>query len=209
MRLTQSGPAVIRQNKETTVTKKSASAKEAIPEADIGSEESVDKIRDIIFGTQMRDYERKFSQLEERMMKEVNRLREEQDQRLKSLEQSIDRELESLLKRLDGEHDDRLAAEQDLSEALACNTEQLRAELAGLDGDMKQTAAELKQQIEQQSHALNEEIGTRQAETGDRLTRETGSLREQKVDRSALSALFNELAARIADDSLLEGGGKA
>ncbi len=191
------------------MTKNSASAKQTLSEADAGSEGSVDKIRDILFGSQMRDYERKFSQLEERIMKEVNRLREEQEKRLASLDQSIDRELKSLVKRLSGEHDDRLAAEQDLSEALASHAEQLRAELAGLNENLKHTAGELQQQIEQQSHSLNEEIGARQAETGDQLARETGSLREQKVDRSALSALFNELAARIADGPLQEGGGKA
>ena len=181
-------------------TKKSASAKQAA--ADTGSEESVDKIRDIIFGPQMRDYERKFAQLEDRIMKEVKRLQDEMDKRLTALEQSIDRELDELVKRLDGEHGDRLAAEQDLSETLASHVEQLRAELAGVD-------EELKQQIDQQARALNKEIKTRQSATDKRLEQETGSLRESKVDRSALTELFNELAARIAGEKAAEGGGKA
>jgi len=157
----------------------------------------------------MRDYERKFSQLEQRIMKEVGRLRDEQAQRLDALEQSLDRELAALSKRLGGEHDDRVAAEQDLSEAMASSAEHLQAALATLDEELKQAAGELQQQMQQQSRALSEEIGARQAETGDRLEHETGVLHAQKVDRSALSALFNELAARINDDVLQEGDGKA
>lgn len=180
------------------MNKKSADAKQAAPEIEVGEEESVDKIRDILFGSQMRDYERKFSQLEERIMKEVGHLRDEQSKRFDALERSIDREFEALVKRLSGEHDDRLAAEQDLSEALASSAEQLRA---ALDEGLKHTTEALRKQIDDQSRELSEDIGTRQAETG--------ALQAQKVDRAALSALFNELAARISDGSLPEGGGKA
>jgi len=210
LRAKVSGTLNHQTNKEVIVTsKKGTSAKQALPETHAAGEESVDKIRDILFGSQMRDYERKFSQLEERIMKEVSRLREEQEKRLTSLEQSIDRELDSLLKRLDGEHDDRLAAEQDLAGALVSHAEQLRSELAGLDEGLKQTAGALQRQIEQQSRTLNEEIGARQAESGERLARETGDLREQKVDRSALSTLLNELAARIAGSSPLPADGSS
>lgn len=200
-------PAVDCQHKEIIVNKKSADIQQAVP--DVGGEESVDKIRDILFGSQMRDYERKFSQLEQRIMKEVGRLRDEQAQRLDALEQSLDREFAALSKRLGGEHDDRVAAEQDLSEAMASSAEHLQAALATLDEELKQAAGELQQQMQQQSRVLSEEIGARQAETGDRLEHETGVLHAQKVDRSALSALFNELAARISDDVLQEGDGKA
>ncbi len=180
------------------MTKKSASAKASpAAEAGIGEEESVDKIRDILFGSQMRDYERKFSQLEERILKEVGRLRDEQAERLAALEQALEREMTDLVKRLDGEHDDRLAAEQDLA-----------GTLAGLDETLQQATAELRQQLEQQARTLAAEIAARHAENGERLQQEAATLREQKVDRSALSELFNELAARLGG-ALPEGGGKA
>ncbi len=183
-------------------SKKSVSSKQATAESDIDTQESVDKIRDIIFGTKMRDYERKFLRLEERIMNEVNTLRDEQEKRLAALEKSIDRELDALVKRLDGEHTDRLAAEQDISEIQASNGEQLRTELAA-------THETLKQQIEQQSRALSKEIDSRHTEAGDRLNHETDTLREQKVDRSTLSTLLNALAAQISGDSPMEGSRKA
>ena len=39
--------------------------------ADDASGGSVDKIRDILFGAQMRDYDRRFTRLEERLLKEA------------------------------------------------------------------------------------------------------------------------------------------
>ena len=38
---------------------------------------NVDKIRDILFGSQMRDYEKRFIRLEDRMQKEISSLKED------------------------------------------------------------------------------------------------------------------------------------
>ena len=48
--------------------------------------DNVEKIRDIIFGGQMRDYDRRFSRLEERVLKETSDLRSEITRRLQELE---------------------------------------------------------------------------------------------------------------------------
>ncbi|MBW4571424.1 MAG: hypothetical protein KME31_26440 [Tolypothrix carrinoi HA7290-LM1] len=47
---------------------------------------SLDKVRDILFGNQMREVERKFARLEERLIKECTNLRDENRKRLDSLE---------------------------------------------------------------------------------------------------------------------------
>ena len=53
---------------------------------------SVDQIRDIIFGAQMRDYEERFSALEARLFDEARALREDVQRRFESLEQNLDAE---------------------------------------------------------------------------------------------------------------------
>ena len=47
---------------------------------------NVDKIRDILFGAQMRDYDKRFARLEDRLMKDADALREEMRKRLDALE---------------------------------------------------------------------------------------------------------------------------
>lgn len=51
---------------------------------------SVDQIRDIIFGAQMRDYEERFTALEARLIEEARALREDVQDRFRELERNIE-----------------------------------------------------------------------------------------------------------------------
>ena len=42
-----------------------------MPDADGAAGGNLDKVRDLLFGGQMRDYDRKFARLEERLVKET------------------------------------------------------------------------------------------------------------------------------------------
>lgn len=57
---------------------------------------NLDKIRDILFGTQMREYERRFNRMEERLIKEFAESRDDTKKRLDSLETYVRQEVESL-----------------------------------------------------------------------------------------------------------------
>ena len=49
------------------------------------NDRNVDQIRDILFGGQMRDYERRFQELSERLDAEAARLRQDLEKRLRQL----------------------------------------------------------------------------------------------------------------------------
>src|SRR5262245_5515000 len=68
---------------------------------------NVDKIRDILFGSQMRDYEIRFARLEETVVKETSELRDSSRRRFDQLEQYIKREFETLESRLKAEREER------------------------------------------------------------------------------------------------------
>src|SRR5580698_8373285 len=68
---------------------------------------NVDKIRDILFGSQMRDYETRFARLEETVAKETAEMRETNRRRFDQLEQYIKREFEALESRVKTERDER------------------------------------------------------------------------------------------------------
>src|SRR4051794_5479853 len=69
-------------------------------EAEVGN---IDKIREIIFGGQMRDYSKRFATLETRVIKESVELREDTRKRFEVLEMFIKREFEALSERLQTE----------------------------------------------------------------------------------------------------------
>ena len=64
-----------------------------------GGAGNVDKIRDILFGSQMRDYEARFARLEETLVKETMEIRETNRRRFDQLETYIKREFETVQSR--------------------------------------------------------------------------------------------------------------
>ena len=56
--------------------------------------ESLDKVRDILFGSQSREYEKRFARLEERLIKEAADLRVDLKKRFDTLEIYIKKEIE-------------------------------------------------------------------------------------------------------------------
>lgn len=60
---------------------------------------NVDKIRDILFGSNMREYEKRFARLEERLTKSSDALREDLKKRFDTLETFVREEMESLSQR--------------------------------------------------------------------------------------------------------------
>src|SRR4051812_14459636 len=73
----------------------SAETKQADGTPSLNEANNIDKIRDILFGVQMRDYEKRFSRLEERLLKESADLRDETRKRFDSLENFVKSEFEA------------------------------------------------------------------------------------------------------------------
>ena len=71
---------------------------------------NIDKIRDILFGSNMRDYELRFAHLEEALKKESADLRDSTRRHLESLESFVHKELAALEARLNTERDERSAS---------------------------------------------------------------------------------------------------
>ena len=84
--------------------------------ADIGDTNNLAKVRDLLFGNQMRDMEKRFTRLEERLVKECAQLWDETKKRLDSLEIYIKKEVESLTERYKNEQDEREQSIQSLAE---------------------------------------------------------------------------------------------
>jgi len=168
---------------------------------------NVDKIRDILFGNQMRDYDRKFSNLEDRLLKEVNRVREESGKRLEALENFIKKELEAISARQKSEESDRKQSLKTLSNEWDKAAKDLDKKLSSLDGQLTTSTRDLRQQILDQYQNLSSEISSKYHELTEMQERIASELREDKVDRTALSALLTDLALRISGDSLLDEPG--
>ncbi|MGH8608797.1 MAG: hypothetical protein ACREX9_15695, partial [Gammaproteobacteria bacterium] len=83
----------------------------ALPGADAVG---VDKIRDLLFGNQMQDYDRRFVTLEERFLQKFREIESEITRGLSTLETSMKKQLESIATQLREEKDLRTDADRDL-----------------------------------------------------------------------------------------------
>jgi chromosome segregation ATPase len=161
---------------------------------------NLDKVRDLLFGGQMRDYDRKFARLEERLIKETVELRDEVKKRLAALEAYMKAEVESLSDRLRVEQDARTGAAKDLRHELRETTQQFEQKTSQLDDLVARTQRDLRQQLHAQHEELGDDIRTRVEDVLARLAREAHELRNDKADRGALAALLTEMAMRLTGE---------
>ena len=164
---------------------------------DASPDRNVDQIRDILFGGQMRDYERRFLELSQRLESESQRLHNDLDQRLGQLEKRVDDHFDKLGKQLRQEIADRSAGIDDLETRMQQGQRTLRSEMQGglqaLEGDL---AAKDERQREGLAE-LRQMLLTRTGELQQALARADHDLRADKVGRTDLAGMLTELALRL------------
>lgn len=183
-------------SKRVNAPTKGSAAGAALP--DTGS---VDKIRDILFGNQMRDFERRFSLMEERMAKTTQGLRDETHKRLESLERYFKEEMAALKSRLKTEADQRVEANKNQDEALNLLGDALRKTIVEAEENFEGHTSELRQQILKQSKSLSVEIQSKYEQATQELRLTAEGLNDAKIERSKLAEYLIEMATRMSVDS--------
>ncbi|MBD2678375.1 MULTISPECIES: hypothetical protein [Nostoc] len=167
----------------------------------ISESRSLDKVREILVGNQIRDIEKRFIRLEERLMQEFTNVRDESKKRLDALENYVKQEVDSLTQRLKNEQKERdiqLKAVAEENKNVSLNLEN---KLTQFDEQATKSQRELHEQILNQSKSLQDDIQKKSQEILVLLEREVQQLRRDKTDRSNLAAMFAELAVRLNADN--------
>ena len=86
------------------------------PASMLGGAGNLEKIKEILFGSQSREYEKRFIRLEDRMQKEITTLKEDLSKSFNSLENYMKKEFELLNERQAKEQNDRSTGDQKLME---------------------------------------------------------------------------------------------
>jgi len=161
---------------------------------------NVDKIRDILFGNNMREYEKRFARLEERLTKSSEALREDLKKRFDSLETFVREELEALGTRLKTEKSERSEALKDLTRESRDTAKALEKKLSQVEEQLDSAHTELRTKILEQSKALGAQIQKTKDELESALESEAETLRTDKTDRLQLANLFTEMSLRLKDE---------
>jgi len=172
----------------------------ALPVPDETGGASLDKVRDILFGGQMRDLDRRFAKVEDRLSQETAALKEDLRKRLAALEQFARTEAEMLAERIRNEHDARAETFSAASRELRDTSAAFDRKLGSLDDQLARAQRELRQQILETHQRLADEMHEKIDGVLARLRQEASDLRAGKADRSTLAALFTEIAMRLTHE---------
>ncbi len=160
----------------------------------------IDKIRDIIFGRQMADYEKRFAQLENRITSQIDTLREETDERIKALKDLFQRQNETFTERLKDEQTRRGRDGKAISMELAKVEKSLLKSIDALSAQQIQDVQSLGDQLSALSGELSDELHINQVEASKNLEQAFQELDDAKLARRALSQILMEMAGRLSGE---------
>lgn len=161
---------------------------------------NVDKIRDILFGSQMRDYDKKFTRLDERVARETAELREEIKRRFASLEAYVKNELTALADQLKAEKGERVEADKELAREIKESTKAWERKTAQIEEQMAKALRDLRQHVLEESKRLADDLEQKHKELATALEKESAELRATLTDRLALADLFAEVSLRLKNE---------
>lgn len=165
----------------------------------------VDRIREILFGSQMRDYDGRFQRLEERLAREAADARADTQKRLEALESFLKGALESLTNRLNTEQSERGQAIEKLARDLVETARSLEQATKNLGEHANREFHALRQQLLDQSKALGDEIRERHGQVKADLDREAEQIRGAMTGREALAEMLSEVALRLKNEFRVPG----
>ncbi|MDQ3249896.1 MAG: hypothetical protein M3Q45_11900 [Chloroflexota bacterium] len=148
------------------------------------STEKVDRVRDILFGSHMRDYAQKFDTLTRelaRLQQEVARLHEQLREQDKTLRKQL--------------RDDSERLTLQWQEQEQRHTQQLQAS----EQNQAHQIQALDQRHMHQAERLGEQVRHTEATLLSEVSRLTGQLNHTKTDRSTLADLFMQLSASLQE----------
>jgi hypothetical protein len=165
-----------------------------------GDDNSVDKIREILFGNHKREFSRRMGELEESIQKELEAVRHEHRQRHEALETYIRREIDALADQVLSEQRQRAEQIRELTEEVEKIRKALEKRMDQLDEDARKTAKDSRQQLLEQTKTLSAEIQRKSEAAAARFAAAQQNLREDMVDRSSLGALFTRMGMQLASE---------
>jgi len=166
---------------------------------------NVDRIRNILFGSQMRDYDGRFQKLEERLAREAGELRGDLQRQLQTLESFMKGEVESMTNRVKTEQSERGQAIQQLAHEMGETIKGVELKISNLDSQAAKDIRDLRAQLLEQSKALSEEMKEKHDQMKGRLDHEAGQIRDAMTGREALAEMLTEVALRLKKEFRVPG----
>jgi DNA repair exonuclease SbcCD ATPase subunit len=175
--------------------------------AGVESPVGVDKIRDLLFGNQMQDYDRRFAKLEERFLQRFKDIELETARNLGAFESNAKKHVDSLAGQLRDEKDQRADADKEIERVLREQNQALEKRIRSLSDQLSQLDRDMSDRHTREAQSLREEIKQKNADVRQTIETMFAELSSVKTDRTLLASLFVEVAKCLNQDLGVKGAG--
>jgi hypothetical protein len=166
----------------------------------VNNDTNLERVRDILFGSQARTTDKRMQRLDERLVEEIGRLREEVARRMEQVEGVMKTEIDAINQRLKGEERKRASETSELGLELQKVSRGVARRFDEVDEELSLKERDLRQLIQDGLRQLNEESSRKMSEMAQRFQRESHEIRDEKADRATLAGFFKELATQLGND---------
>lgn len=157
---------------------------------------NLEQVRDILFGKSMKEFDKRFSELERMILEEIQSLRSETKKMFDTLESYVKNELISLDDSVKSEASER----EDFDKKLLGEIDSSARKFSAYEKAANKTHGDIRSQILDLTKKFNDELSDTRKEILANLKNSTNDLQRQKTDRSKLASLLTEMAIRLGDD---------
>lgn len=176
-----------------------------VTQGEQSGDQSIEKVRSILFGSQTRRFEQRIASLEALFQQEIARLRSESKRNLESLENYVKKEIGSLTGSLSAEQKIRTEIVESLAEKMSSNIRALEQEIEQLHQNISAIQSRMQKQIFKQSKKLMAEISEKHTKISTVHEQALKELRKEKSDSLALANLFTEMGMRLKKEFEIPG----
>ena len=166
----------------------------------VSADDNVGRIREILFGGQMEDYDRRFARLEAQMQQNTADLREELRQRCEGLEHLIRSEVAGVRDQLGAEQETREEGVGKLSQEIHNLSAVFETKLNQLAAHTAASQRDLNDALLEQIKRLTDEMRETQTALSDTMDTRLSEMGRSKADRTALASLLGDVVSRLQQE---------
>ena len=174
-------------------------SKKATESSEVPEEvDNVEKIRDILFGTQSKEIDQRFRQLEGNISDQLAAMQKENVLQFQEIQNTVDSEVGILDSKLSSSEKSGFDEMDKIEAELKSQVKKIEANFEKSNEALEKLSRDVNDKIDQLNASIQKDLEKRFNQTNSIIEKHHQALSESKVDKSALSKMFTGLAEQLS-----------
>jgi len=157
----------------------------------------IEKVRDILFGKYVSNFEQRFSQLESRLEGDVEELKDRLSDKISKMDNAVNESLARLDTQIGAEQANRDNELKALQDSLKQAETALKHSIGLMEDQANQDLAAVRASLEESHQELLDQTSAVQAQLVGQLEKQKEELQTDKVGRQSLALMLDEVAVKL------------